>query len=46
MSKHPWLDAQLKRIGVNRSVAAEFGIGFESRSNALMANQDLLPPSQ
>jgi len=41
--KHPWLDAQLKRIGVSRSVAAEFGIGFESRSNALMANRVCFP---
>ncbi len=42
-AKHPWLDAQLKRIGVNRSVAAEFGIGFETRSNALMANRICFP---
>jgi DNA primase len=42
-SKHTWLDAQLKRIGVSRSVAAEFGIGFESRSNALMANRVCFP---
>jgi len=41
--KHPWLDAQLKRIGVNRSVAAEFGIGYERRSNALMANRVCFP---
>ncbi len=41
--KHPWLDAQLKRIGVNRSVAAEFGIGYEGRSNALMANRVCFP---
>ena len=42
-SKHEWLDAQLKRIGVSRSVADEFGIGFESRSNALMANRVCFP---
>ena len=42
-SKHEWLDAQLKRIGVSWSVADEFGIGFESRSNALMANRVCFP---
>lgn len=42
-NSHPWLNEQLKRIGINRSVAEEMGIGFETRSNALMANRICFP---
>lgn len=42
-NNHPWLDEQLKRIGINRSAAEEMGIGFETRSNALMANRICFP---
>lgn len=42
-ARHPWLDEQLKRIGVSHTVAAELGIGFEGRSNALMAGRVCFP---
>ena len=42
-AKHDWLKARLKRIGVSQIRAEEFGIGFEPRTNALMANRICVP---
>ena len=42
-SSHSWLDERLDHIGVSQSMAEDMGIGFESRSNALMANRVCFP---
>lgn len=40
---HPWLNERLKQMGVHPSIAEEMGIGFEGRSNALMAGRVCFP---
>lgn len=42
-ASHPWLDRRLKKMGVHPSIASELGVGFEGRSNALMAGRVCFP---
>jgi len=40
---NPWLKQRLDQLGVSQEAASRFGIGYETRSNALMAGRVCFP---
>jgi DNA primase len=40
---NPWLKQRLDQLGVSQEFASQFGIGYETRSNALMAGRVCFP---